>query len=132
MIGTPGFWAPEQAAGERERQGPATDVYGLGATLYAALTGQPPVDGVSLVEVLMRTRGARPAPPSQHTGRPAPALDALVLRCLALEPAERPTLAVLERELRACRDAASGVGPRSPLRGPTLAATMPLARTAMR
>lgn len=60
LQGTPGYWAPEQARGELTKVGPGTDVYGLGATLYAALAGRPPFEGESLVEVLRKTVEANP------------------------------------------------------------------------
>ena len=43
MLGTPGYWSPEQASGGE--LGPATDVYSLSATFYALLTGEPPCTG---------------------------------------------------------------------------------------
>jgi len=43
-IGTPAFMSPEQAAGDLDRLGPASDVYSLGATLYHLLTGQAPFE----------------------------------------------------------------------------------------
>jgi len=54
-MGTPGFWSPEQAIGDRSRIGPGTDVYGLGGLLYAALTGRPPIDLGSFAEIVIAT-----------------------------------------------------------------------------
>ncbi|MCO5165796.1 MAG: tetratricopeptide repeat protein [Planctomycetes bacterium] len=85
FLGTPGYWAPEQAAGRPDALGTHTDVYGLGALLHACLTGRPPIEGDSLVEVLAATERWRPEPT-----RADPALDALLLRCLEKDPARRP------------------------------------------
>ncbi len=73
VAGTPGFMAPEQAAGELVTT--ATDVYGLGATLYALLVGEAP--GKQLVS----PRDRNPAVSRD--------LNAICLRCLQLEPEER-------------------------------------------
>ncbi|MBX3466222.1 MAG: serine/threonine protein kinase [Planctomycetes bacterium] len=89
FLGTPGFWSPEQAGGERAKVGPATDVYGLGALLYAALTGRPPVTGESLQEVLVATAGRAPVAPSALRAGVDARLERVVLRCLAKRPEER-------------------------------------------
>src|SRR6185436_5750255 len=44
-LGTPAYMSPEQALGQWEQLGPATDIFGLGGILYAILTGQPPYFG---------------------------------------------------------------------------------------
>jgi tetratricopeptide (TPR) repeat protein/predicted Ser/Thr protein kinase len=94
LMGTPGYWSPEQASGEVSKVGPATDVYGLGALLYAALTGRPPIAGASLMEILEATK-RRPDPPKKDA-----VLDALALRCLEKDPADRPPSAdAVAREL---------------------------------
>jgi tetratricopeptide (TPR) repeat protein len=102
-IGTPGFWPPEQAYGLKAKIGPASDVYGLGATLYALLTGDPPYDAPSLVEVLgLMTMPVKP--PSQLRPEVSPALDAVVLRAMAHEPEDRyPSAAAFAEALADAR-----------------------------
>ncbi|MGE4143152.1 MAG: protein kinase [Planctomycetota bacterium] len=87
LMGTPGFWSPEQAAGKPA--GPASDIYSLGATLYAALTGEAPVQGGSFLDVVVATRTQPPRPPSQLRPEVPAWLERVVLRCLAKDPAER-------------------------------------------
>ena len=56
ILGTPSFMSPEQAAAKTDRVGEASDVYSLGAILYASLTGCPPFQGNSVPETLMVAR----------------------------------------------------------------------------
>ncbi len=81
------YLAPEQLEG-READ-PRSDVYGLGAVLYEAFTGQPPHAGASPDEVRRRllTEDLRP-PAALCEGMP-PELEAVILRCLANNPAQR-------------------------------------------
>lgn len=114
LQGTPGYWAPEQAAGLGYQATPATDVYGVGAVLYAALTGRPPITGDSLIEVMVATRDNLPLPPSRFVRDLPRGLEALVLRCLEKKPSDRPSsLETLASELRALLeiDASGGVRP---------------------
>jgi len=87
FIGTPGFWSPEQVRAEANSLGPWTDVYGLGATLYALRAGVPPFVG-PLVEVLGATLEQPALPLCEHYGA-SRELSAIVQRCLAKEPADR-------------------------------------------
>jgi serine/threonine-protein kinase len=54
VLGTPAFMAPEQAGGEVEKIGPASDVFGLGAILCVILTGQPPYRGATVEAVRLQ------------------------------------------------------------------------------
>jgi serine/threonine-protein kinase len=87
-LGTPSYMPPEQARGAKE-VGPAADVYALGATLYACLTGRPPFQGPDSYAIIQRVLTVEPAAP--RTIRPdAPAeLEAICLKCLDKDPAKR-------------------------------------------
>jgi tetratricopeptide (TPR) repeat protein/predicted Ser/Thr protein kinase len=103
LLGTPGFWAPEQAFGQIDAIGPATDVYGLGGTLFALLTGRPPHEAESLVQILAATQESKPAPSSLAPGVPG-WLDAVAARALAVEPRARyPDAAAMAEALAAGR-----------------------------
>jgi transcriptional regulator with GAF, ATPase, and Fis domain/tetratricopeptide (TPR) repeat protein len=106
VAGTLGYLAPEALLGER---GPLTDLYALGATLYAAWTGGPP-HGVGIESVQRLRDGPPPAPSAVRPGLPA-AWDDLLLRLLAASPEGRPASArELLRELRALAPETGGAG----------------------
>jgi tetratricopeptide (TPR) repeat protein len=87
-LGTPAYMSPEQAAGQANAVGAATDVYGLGATLYAFLTGRPPLEGTT-AEVLETVRqGKVPPPRALKKDVPRP-LEAICRKAMALRPEER-------------------------------------------
>ena len=62
-IGTPAYMSPEQALGDVAALGPATDVYSLGATLYALLANRPPIEDDNLMTMLQKVQtGEVPRP----------------------------------------------------------------------
>ncbi|MEZ6188567.1 MAG: serine/threonine-protein kinase [Planctomycetota bacterium] len=71
MVGTPHYMAPEQVTGERQRFGPATDVWALGVILYRVLTGRLPFDGANMIELAARITSVtlRPPGPTAPTSR---------------------------------------------------------------
>jgi serine/threonine-protein kinase len=88
-VGTPQFMSPEQAAGRTDQLGPASDVYSLGATLYALLTGQPAVGGTDVGAILWQVQlGMFPRPSQIKPGVPR-ALEAVCLKAMALRPEDR-------------------------------------------
>jgi len=100
LLGTPAYMAPEQAAGSRDQIGPATDVYGFGATLYAALCGSAPCQGASLFEILDQVVNGETVPiRSRRSSELSTQLETLVMRCLARAPEDRPDLDSVLREL---------------------------------
>ncbi len=87
--GTPQYMSPEQAAGQVDRIGVATDVYGLGATLYYLLTGRAPFPAEPLAVIkpaLIRGEFPRPAEVDPEV---APALEAICLKAMATDPKDR-------------------------------------------
>jgi eukaryotic-like serine/threonine-protein kinase len=86
--GTPQFAAPEQLRGEPLDV--RADIYAVGATLYYLLTGQPPFDARDLRELVARV-SSEPPPSPRALRREIPSgLAAVIVRCLAKAPAQRP------------------------------------------
>ncbi len=80
---TPGYSPPEQYGG-RGRTDARSDIYALGATMYALLTGRDPVEAID------RLQGVELPCPSSLAPAISPQVDAAVMRALALKPADRP------------------------------------------
>ncbi|MEV6876815.1 serine/threonine-protein kinase [Amycolatopsis sp. NPDC051128] len=95
IAGTPAYLAPEVARGEDASF--AADVFSLGATLYAAVEGQPPYGTADNPIALLYKASSGEIEPPVKAGRLTP----LLLRMLASEPADRPSMDEVEQELRA-------------------------------
>jgi WD40 repeat protein len=104
IIGTPNYMAPEQAAGNARRVGPASDIYALGAVLYELLGGKPPFAESHTAEAMVRliTEDA----PSLVRMRPGLPRDLVTIceRCMEREPGRRyPSAEALAEDLRRYR-----------------------------
>jgi len=87
LMGTPAYLAPEQIQGQP--QDARSDQFALGIVLYQMLTGARPFDGSSLGAVCAQILNADPEPPSRRNSAVPKALDSIVARCLAKNPADR-------------------------------------------
>ena len=88
-LGTPAYMAPEQAAGDPTVDHRA-DLYAVGALGYELLAGRTPFGGLSPQGMLAAQVTATPDPVTLHRDSVPPALAALIMRCLAKHPADRP------------------------------------------
>ncbi|UCF19209.1 MAG: protein kinase [Gemmatimonadota bacterium] len=100
-VGTPRYISPEAVKGADDIDA-RSDLYCLGAVAYWMLSGRPPFDAKSSVELLIDHVQAAPTPPSQISEFAIPAqLDEIVMRCLAKDPASRyESAAALEQALQ--------------------------------
>jgi serine/threonine protein kinase len=122
VLGTPRFMSPEQASGDSRGVDARTDVYGLGAVLYHALTLEHPVSGDTFEELLAAIVHQRPVPVAERCAAYPRGLSWLVSRCLEKDPDDRyPTAGTLADDLGRI---ARGERP--------LAARLPLTRRATR
>ncbi|WP_425617141.1 SUMF1/EgtB/PvdO family nonheme iron enzyme [Anatilimnocola sp. NA78] len=89
VLGTAGYMSPEQAAGKNRLILPSTDIYSLGAILYAMLTGRAPFVGESQADTLLQV--IQNAPVSPRTLNPSISrdLEIICLKCLQKEPHRR-------------------------------------------
>jgi serine/threonine protein kinase len=88
LVGDVGYMAPERTRGAGEIDGRA-DLYGLGATVYALITGRPPFTAHSLPELITRIRTAAPEKPKKYQMAVPDLFQGVVLKLLAKRPDER-------------------------------------------
>ncbi len=89
VLGTPGYMAPEQANAQGTAFGPRTDVYGLGAILYYLLTGRPPIQAATPVDMIRQTLECEPIRPTRMQPGIARDLETICLKCLQKDPGRR-------------------------------------------
>jgi serine/threonine protein kinase len=106
LLGDVAYMSPERTKGTKDIDA-RSDLYSLGATIYAVLTGQPPLQGVSLVETIMKIRQQDPKAPKLFQPMIPEGFNDAVMKLLAKKPEERfqtaaQLLAVLERSAKMC------------------------------
>ncbi len=97
ICGSPQTISPEVLTGEEATR--RSDLYALGAVGCYLLTGRPPFEGRTVVELAAAHLNKEPIAPSAHVEGVPSALDAVLLACLAKDPAQRPATALDVREL---------------------------------
>ena len=88
-IGTPHYMAPEQAAGRSKEADARTDVYSLGCVLYELVSGKPPFQGASTVDVLQKHIDEMPVKPTGRGMRLPDDVATICMKCLEKEPGRR-------------------------------------------
>jgi serine/threonine-protein kinase len=120
-MGTPYFMSPEQHLGEPVDH--RTDIYALGVIVYQMLCGCYPFGGTTPTEIKIHHITEHPAPPSSIVRRLGPHIDAVVLKALAKNPADRfASVRELQEALDACV-AATAVMPVPSITGAAAAGT---------
>jgi serine/threonine-protein kinase len=99
ILGDLRYMAPERT-GDSKNVDARSDLYSLGALLYAMLTGRPPFEGNNLVETVTKIRQAQPVPPKKYQLAIPDAVEGVALKLLAKRPEERiPSAAALLKDL---------------------------------
>ncbi len=115
-LGSPSFMPPEQVE-DAKHATRRSDIYGLGASLYMAVTGTRPFDGKTPYEVMSRVMTAAVVPPSALVADLPQPLSELIVRLLSRDPAGRPeSMGALGAQLAALL-AQPGIEPPPPAKG---------------
>jgi serine/threonine-protein kinase len=107
IMGTAQYLSPEQAQGYAVSE--ASDIYAVGVVLYELLTGGVPFEGESAVTIALKQVSVEPTPPSQRNPQVSAALDAVVMRAMAKDPAAR--FAGADELIAALQQARAGIAP---------------------
>ena len=103
VMGTATYFSPEQARGDAVD--PRSDLYSLGVVLYEVVVGRPPFSGDTPVAIAYKHVQESPIPPRQINAAIPPALEAIILKCLAKNPVNRyPSAEDLRADLRRFRE----------------------------
>ena len=103
IVGTPMFMAPEVVLGGTGEASTLADVYSLGASLYALVTGTPPFDGPTAQSVLKAVLEQDPVPPRQRRADLPAAVEAIIAKAMARDPVQRYGSALeLAEDLERC------------------------------
>ena len=103
VMGTAAYFSPEQARGDTVD--PRSDIYSLGCVLYELVLGRPPFAGETPVAIAYQQVHESPVPPRQINPQIPAALEAIILKCLAKNPANRyPAAEDLRADLRRFRE----------------------------
>jgi serine/threonine protein kinase len=125
ILGTPAYMAPEQALSDLEKLGPAADVYSAGVILYQMLAGRLPFTG-NVHGILLQKINDEPPPPSTFRAGVDARLEAICLKAMAKDPADRfPSMAALAAALESCgpESAPTATGTTERLPAPTIRET---------
>lgn len=89
IIGTPNYMSPEQASGLNHLISTRSDIYSLGAILYAMCAGKPPFDAGTMIETLKQVTTEQPAPLQRSKNKVARDLEIIAFKCLDKNPSSR-------------------------------------------
>jgi tetratricopeptide (TPR) repeat protein len=122
-LGTPAYMAPEQATADPNLDH-RVDIYALGVMAYEMLAGRPPFLGTNPQQVLAGHLTHQPDPLSMHRATVPPALEAIVMRCLEKNPADRwQTAQDMLRAIDALATSSGSTGVATPVNGAPPAVT---------
>jgi serine/threonine-protein kinase len=87
MVGTPAYMSPEQIRGEELNV--RTDIYGLGVIMYELFTGRLPYIGKDTVSVIYQHVQGKAIPPREINPDISPAIEAIIVKAMAVDPSKR-------------------------------------------